>query len=58
MKCFTCKTEMKCTNDVVYDLRRIDWLICPKCGSVSEIIYDIKDNFITGVTWYRDGPVR
>lgn len=31
MECFTCKSDMKCTDDVNDINVRIDWFECPKC---------------------------
>lgn len=46
MECLVCKTEMKCINDVNYTSTRIDWLKCPKCGSVAEIEYRNNGEYI------------
>lgn len=54
MECITCKTEMKCINDVNEMSARIDWLKCPKCGSKAEIIYAYHGRYIAKVTWQRD----
>jgi len=34
MKCFTCHTEMICYDDVNEESVRIDYVKCPKCGTV------------------------
>lgn len=54
MKCFTCRTKMVNFDDVVTDQVRIDWSRCPKCGSVSEMHLDPKDNYITELIWKRE----
>ena len=53
MKCFTCKTKMKCINDVNDISVRIDWYECPKCNSSSEIIYGNNGEYINEVKWIR-----
>lgn len=53
MKCITCKTEMKCVNDVCDVGARIDWEECPKCSSKAEIIYGNGGEYIKKVTWER-----
>ena len=40
MKCIKCNTDMKCYDDVTYSCVRIDFVICPLCGSKAEIEYD------------------
>jgi hypothetical protein len=39
MECITCKTKMKCVDDVNDISTRIDWLECSKCKSKAEIQY-------------------
>jgi Zn finger protein HypA/HybF involved in hydrogenase expression len=53
MKCLTCKTEMKCYDDVNEISTRIDWVKCPKCGSIAEIIYGNNGEYISEVNWKR-----
>lgn len=53
MKCLTCKTQMKCENDVNDVSTRIDWEVCPKCGSKAEIIYGNNGEYIEKVIWER-----
>jgi hypothetical protein len=53
MKCFTCKTEMICYDDVNESHTRIDWVKCPKCNSTAEIQYGIHENYIEQVIWNR-----
>jgi DNA-directed RNA polymerase subunit RPC12/RpoP len=53
MECVTCKTEMKCVDDVNDIGTRIDWLVCPKCGSKAEVNYDIIKSWINKVIWQR-----
>lgn len=57
MKCITCKTEMKCENDVNDISTRIDWLVCPKCNSSTEVEYGNNGEYITKLIWER-GEVR
>ena len=54
MKCHTCKTVMKCVNDVNEISVRIDWVECPKCGSKADIIYGDHGEYIREVHWTRD----
>ena len=55
MKCIKCNTDMKCYDDVTYSCVRIDFVICPSCGSKAEIEYDSsKDMNIDKVTWERN----
>lgn len=53
MKCLTCKTQMECKNDVNDETVRIDWEVCPKCGSKAEINYGNHGEYITKVIWTR-----
>ncbi len=53
MKCFTCKTEMKCISDVNEILVRIDFEECPKCGSHADIIYGKNGEYINQINWWR-----
>ena len=53
MKCLTCKTEMKCINDVNDISTRIDWEKCPKCKSKAEIQYENGGEYVEKVTWKR-----
>jgi len=53
MECLTCKTIMKCTDDVNDISTRIDWLVCPKCGSQAEIEYDPLKGYKLKVVWTR-----
>jgi DNA-directed RNA polymerase subunit M/transcription elongation factor TFIIS len=53
MECITCKEIMKCVDDVNDISVRIDWLVCPKCGSKAEIVYDVQKGYITEVNWER-----
>lgn len=53
MKCFTCKTEMICVNDVNDISNRIDWVECLKCGSHAEIVYGNNGEYITQIKWKR-----
>lgn len=54
MRCFTCKTEMKCYNDVCEEGARIDFVECPKCQSRADIIYGNRGEYINRVLWFRD----
>lgn len=54
MKCVTCKTNMKCEDDVNDINVRIDWEYCPKCNSVAEIHYGNNGEYVTKVIWKRD----
>ena len=54
MECFTCKTTMKCINDVVTETIRLDFKECPKCKSVATITMHPRKNYITKVEWKRD----
>ena len=54
MKCFTCKTEMACFDDVNDIDVRIDFVKCPKCGSVADTYYGNNGEFIEEVLWRRD----
>lgn len=51
MKCHTCKTEMKCYDDVNDMSVRIDWLKCPKCNSWAEVTYGNNGEYIEKVIW-------
>jgi Zn finger protein HypA/HybF involved in hydrogenase expression len=53
MKCLTCKTEMECKDDVNDVSTRIDWVVCPKCGSTAEITYGNNGEYIEKVFWER-----
>lgn len=53
MKCFTCKTEMECVDDVNQEHIRIDWFQCPKCGSKATMIYQGNRGYVTEVKWER-----
>jgi Zn finger protein HypA/HybF involved in hydrogenase expression len=53
MKCFTCKTEMKCTDDINEETVRIDWLECPKCNSNAYVSYGNHGEYIEKVVWKR-----
>lgn len=53
MECITCKTKMKCVDDVNDISIRIDWEECPKCGSKAEIQYGENGKYITKVIWQR-----
>jgi hypothetical protein len=53
MKCFTCKTEMKCYSDVNDISNRIDFVKCEKCGSRADIVYGNNGEFIEVVYWKR-----
>ena len=52
LKCIECNSEMKCENDVNDAGIRIDWNVCTKCGSKSEIIYG-NNNKINKYHWER-----
>ncbi len=54
MKCLTCKTEMKCIDDVNEIHARIDFVECPKCKSKADIIYGNNGEYIKKVIWRRD----
>lgn len=54
MECHTCRTKMKCYDDVNDISTRIDWLKCPKCGSWAEVEYGENGKYINKVTWKRD----
>ncbi len=53
MKCFTCKEEMKCYDDINDISVRIDFVKCPKCNSMAEIIYHPINGYILKVDWER-----
>ncbi|MCX8129796.1 MAG: hypothetical protein N3I35_06820 [Clostridia bacterium] len=53
MKCFTCKTEMNCYDDVNEISKRIDFVECPKCHSKADIIYCNHGEYIESVNWKR-----
>ena len=53
MKCYTCKTKMKCYDDVVAIGTRLDFLKCPLCNSKATIHYGNDGEYITGVEWKR-----
>ena len=53
MKCITCKTVMKCIDDVNGASVRIDWLECPKCKSQAEVVFGQNGKYIEKVTWNR-----
>lgn len=53
MKCFTCKSEMKCTNDINEETARIDYFECPKCESTAYISYGNRGEYIDKVVWKR-----
>lgn len=53
MKCFTCKTVMKCIDDVNDISTRIDFVECPKCNSKANIIYGNNGEYIDKVEWFR-----
>ena len=53
MKCFTCKTEMICEDDVNDIIVRIDWEKCPKCGSKAEIDYGEQGEYVNKIIWER-----
>lgn len=53
MKCITCKTEMKCIDDVNEISTRIDWLECPKCKSKAEVTFGSNGEYIEKVIWDR-----
>lgn len=53
MKCFTCQSEMKNINDIVYESVRIDWYKCPKCNSIAQVELHPKGNYIEKVIWER-----
>jgi hypothetical protein len=53
MDCITCKTPMKCYDDVNDISVRIDWVICPKCGAKAEIHYDPQKHCIIKVIWEK-----
>ena len=53
MKCITCKTEMKCFDDVNEISTRIDWLKCPKCKSTAEVTFGGHGEYIAKVIWDR-----
>lgn len=54
MKCITCKTKMKCEDDINEISIRVDFEYCPKCGSVAEIVYGNNGEYVEKVTWKRD----
>ena len=53
MKCHTCKTEMKCVNDVNEEIARIDWLECPKCKSTAEVHFGNHGEYVEKIIWKR-----
>lgn len=53
MKCFTCKTEMTCVDDVNDISIRIDFVQCPKCNSYAEIHYGNNGEYIKEIVWKR-----
>ena len=53
MKCFTCKVDMVCVDDVNFEGVRIDFMECPKCKSSADISYDRNMN-IKEINWSRD----
>jgi Zn finger protein HypA/HybF involved in hydrogenase expression len=53
VKCITCKTKMKCVDDVNNIHTRIDWEECPKCKSKAEIIYGNNGEYINKIVWIR-----
>ena len=53
MKCITCKTKMKCVNDVNDAGTRIDFVECPKCGSKADIFINPREGYIERVDWKR-----
>lgn len=54
MKCLTCQSPMICIDDVNDISARIDFVICPKCGSVADIYYGNNGEFIKEVLWKRE----
>lgn len=54
MKCYTCETEMICTDDVNYIGNRIDFVKCPKCQSQADIIYGDNGKYIKSVNWRKN----
>ena len=53
MECFTCKSKMKCTDDINEITTRIDFMECPKCKSTASIIYGENGKYINEVIWNR-----
>jgi Zn finger protein HypA/HybF involved in hydrogenase expression len=53
MKCLTCQTRMECYDDVNEVSARIDFVKCPKCGSLANIIYGHNGEYIYKVEWFR-----
>jgi len=53
MDCLTCGTKMKCVDDINDIGTRIDWVVCPKCGSKATIHYDPLRGWKIKVEWDR-----
>lgn len=53
MKCQTCKTVMKCVDDVNEVTQRIDFEECPKCKSTAEIYYGNNGEYVDRIIWKR-----
>jgi len=54
MKCIICESEMENIDDVNNISNRIDWMICPKCGTKAEIIYSNTEiPFVKNITFGR-----
>ena len=53
MKCYTCKSKMKCIDDVNTNQVRIDWYECDKCKSTATIVYGDNGKYIKDVEWKR-----
>ncbi len=53
MKCFTCKSRMKCVDDANDIDIRIDWFECPKCSSKSEVRYGDNGEYTKSVYWKK-----
>lgn len=54
MKCYTCKSKMKCVDDINMDILRVDFFSCEKCKSVAEVRYGNNGEYILTVNWMRD----
>lgn len=54
MKCIICNVEMRCVDDVNDISTKIDWVVCPVCGTKAEINFTADRKNIEKVIWERN----
>lgn len=53
MKCYTCKSTMRCYDDINNEMSRVDYYECTKCKSKALVIYGNNGEYINKVVWER-----